>query len=134
MRFQLAEEASSATVDLTRFYLQDDGLAFAEAGRLQAFDESGNLVGERTFTADRTSGNQQVTLNVAQGFHSLVVTAGVYNGATFVAGGYATPTGAFGSAPLNSNGTLHGSDFMIDTVEFELLPAGTAGPLDQNIF
>ncbi|MCK0505606.1 PKD domain-containing protein, partial [Aromatoleum anaerobium] len=127
LRFELADDASRATIDLSRFYLQDDGLMFAEAGRVQAFDEQGNLVAEQTFVADSTDGSKQVTLEVASGFHSLVVTAGAYDGTDFVSGGYGTADGGFGFALFTSGGKLHGSEFLIDAVEFEFLPAETVG-------
>jgi VCBS repeat-containing protein len=127
LRFDLSHDASRATLDLSRFYLQDDGLTFAEAGRVQAFDQNGNLVAEQSFVASSTTGNQEITLEAAGGFHSLVVTAGVYHGADFVEGGYATAAGAFGSDSVLSDGKLHGSDFLIDAVEFEFLPADVVG-------
>jgi len=92
-----------------------------EAGRLQALDNSGNVVAEIGFVADRSDGTKTVTLSHAAGFSSLVVTAGAYDGSDFVFGAYAEGDGSFGAAPYN-DGSWHGSDFLVDSVEFELVP------------
>jgi len=123
LRFDLESPAARATVDLTRLFVGDDGNAsgFVEAGRLQALDNSGNVVAEIGFVADRSDGTKTVTLSHAAGFSSLVVTAGAYDGSDFVFGAYAEGDGSFGAAPYN-DGSWHGSDFLVDSVEFELVP------------
>jgi large repetitive protein len=123
LRFDLAHTATRATVDLSNFYVDDDANVFNynEAGRLQALDEQGNVVAELTFVADSGSGRQTVTLEHDAGFSAVVVTAGVYDGSNFVFGAYADDAGGFAAAPYN-DGKLHGSDFLLDSIEFELAP------------
>jgi len=123
LRFDLDNAASRVTVDLTKFYVDDDANVFNynEAGRLQALDAQGNVVAEVTFVADSTSGNKTVTLDHGDGFSSVVLTAGAYNGSNFVFGAYANDAGAFATAPYN-DGKLHGSDFLLDSIEFQLAP------------
>ncbi len=60
LRFDLESPAARATVDLTRLFVGDDGNAsgFVEAGRLQALDNSGNVVAEIGFVADRSDGTK----------------------------------------------------------------------------
>ena len=49
------------------------------------------------------------------------LSAGVYDGSTFVYGGYALADGSFGSGvTTDASGVLHGSDFLVDAVEFKL--------------
>jgi hypothetical protein len=122
VRFELGKNAIGATVSLSRLYLQDDGLGFAEAGRIQAFNTSGVLVAEEVFRADSLTGVRQVHLDAAGGFHSLVVTAGAYDGANFKPGAYAATNGSFGANPFVAGGTLHGSDFSVHAAAFELVP------------
>jgi len=123
LNFLLAQDASRATLDLSYLNINDDGLAGAvEAGRVQAFDSQGNLVGEVIFRGGSTAGTQEVTISVAAGFSSLVLTTGAYDGANFVDGAYVDAAGDFASAPFASGGKLHGSEFLVDAVEFELVP------------
>ncbi|MEF8755424.1 MAG: cadherin-like domain-containing protein [Accumulibacter sp.] len=122
LRLLLDRDASRATLDLSNLNLNDDGLAGAvEAGRLQAFDSLGNLVGEVLFDGANAAGTQEVTLSSAAGFRSLVLTSGAYDGANFVDGAYVDGAGDFASAPFSSGGKLHGSEFLVDAVEFELI-------------
>jgi hypothetical protein len=123
LRFELESPAARATVDLTRLFVADDGNAsgFVEAGRLQALDEQGNVVAELSFAADRADGTKTVTLSHAAGFSSLVLTAGAYDGSDFVFGAYAESDGSFAAAPYYDT-SWHGSDFLVDSVEFELVP------------
>ena len=123
LRFDLGSPAARATVDLTRLFVADDAIAsgFVEAGRLQALDEQGNVVAELSFAADRADGTKTVTLSHAAGFSSLVLTAGAYDGNDFVFGAYAELDGSFAAAPYYDT-SWHGSDFLVDSVEFELVP------------
>jgi large repetitive protein len=123
LRFQFDRDAQKATFELARFFLNDDGTSFAEAARVQAFDENGNLVGERYFTANSTAGDQTVSVEFGAGFRSVVVSTGALNGGTFVYGAYANANGSFGTAPGVIDGKLKGSDFVIDSAEFEFAPA-----------
>jgi hypothetical protein len=119
LRFNLTQEATKVTVDLSRFYLDDDANVFNynEAGRLQAFDDQGNVVGEALFHADQSAGGHLVTLEVANGFTSVVLTAGAYDlNHDFVFGAYADDAGGFATAPYGT----HGSDFLVNAIEFEL--------------
>jgi hypothetical protein len=125
LRFDLDNAATKVTVDLSRFYLDDDGMAlnYNEAGRLQALDALGNVVAEATFMAGRANGTQQVELEHAEGFSAVVVTAGAYVGDTFIAGAYADDAG-------NAVPNQYGSDFMIHAVEFEFPPLIGVAPAD----
>ncbi|MHB1186316.1 PKD domain-containing protein, partial [Thiobacillus sp.] len=129
LRFDLDNAATKVTVDLTKFFVDDDANVFNynEAGRMQALDEQGNVLAEVTFVADSTSGKKSVTLEHDAGFSAVVVTAGVYDGSNFVFGAYANDAGAFATAPYN-DGKLHGSDFLVDSVEFELAPVIGVNP------
>ncbi|MBO3705820.1 MAG: hypothetical protein J5X21_05380 [Candidatus Accumulibacter sp.] len=123
LNFLLAQDASRATLDLSYLNINDDGLAGAvEAGRVQAFDSQGNLVAEVIFRGGSTAGTQELTISAAAGFRSLVLTTGAYDGANFVDGAYVDAAGDFASAPFASGGKLHGSEFLVDAVEFELVP------------
>jgi hypothetical protein len=130
LKFSFDKTAVKVEIDLNRFYVDDDGMAFNfnEAGRVQAFDAQGNLVAEETFFATRTDGTSTVALEHAEGFQSIVVTAGAYNGANFVFGAYADDTGTFASAPYSAAGTQYGSEFLLDSVEFTFL-AGVGNPI-----
>jgi hypothetical protein len=110
--------------------LNDEGSAFAEAGRVQLFDENGNLLLEELFHASSVSGGKQVTVEFAEGFHSLALTAGAYNGTQFVGGAYAAADGSFGAAPAVSGGQLRGSDFLVHAAEFQLVGGGAANAVD----
>jgi hypothetical protein len=133
LRFDLDSEATKATVDLSRFFRDDDANVFNynEAGRVQALDADGNVVAEQTFFANSSTGTQTVTLEYEEGFSVLVVTAGAYNGGNFVFGAYANDAGGFAAAPYN-NGKLHGSDFLLDSIEFELVTVIGVNP-DQGL-
>ena len=120
LRFVLDGEANGGRVALSRFFLSDDGSVFAESGRLQMFDAGGNLVGEERFTADST-GSQVVSFESDVAFSEVVFAAGAYDGDSFVFGAYAQADGSFGSPPLADDAGLHGSDYMLDWIEFDFL-------------
>ena len=97
LRFDLSQEATRVTVDLARFYVDDDAntFNFNEAGRLQALDAQGQVVKEINFVADASGGNKEVTLDFAGGFSAVVLTAGAYHDGTFVFGAYANDAGQY---------------------------------------
>ncbi|MFB1031869.1 MAG: Ig-like domain-containing protein, partial [Thauera sp.] len=76
LRFDLAAQANSVTVDLSRFFASDDGSMHFEAGRLRLLDSSGNVVAETGFVADSTTGSKTVTLDAAAGFSTIELSAG----------------------------------------------------------
>jgi|GEM_PF-1111909 len=130
LRFTLDHVATRATVNLARFYVDDDANTFNynEAGRLQALDAQGNVVAEVKFFAGNSSGAQSLTLDHAAGFSAIVLTAGAYNGSTFVHGAYANDAGQFGTAPYLAANALHGSEFLLDSAEFQLAPVIGVNP------
>ena len=67
----------------------------------------------------------------AAGFSAVVVTAGAYdNQGVFNFGAYVDDAGLFATASYAAGGTLHGSDFLIHNIEFELLVIGVnPGPI-----
>ena len=122
LRFTLSDLAGEATINLSRFYQHDDGSqVFSESGLLQAFKASA-LVGEQNFTADSATGNKSINLQIAEGFDSLVLTAGDYNSDHFAYGAYAKDDGSFGTDPYLADATLHGSDFLVDVVLIGVQP------------
>jgi len=135
LRFALTDPADTATgltLYLSRLFAQDDGGAFVESGRMRLLDAAGTVVGESVFRADSASGLKQISLASNAGFTAIELNAGVYDGTDFIFGGYANADGSFGSAvTTDGGGAKHGSDFMVDAVEFQLpvlgVPAG--GPL-----
>ncbi len=101
--------------------------SYNEGGRIQALDELGNVVAETTFSANSSDGTRTVQLEHATGFSAVVVTAGTYdNQGNFNFGAYVDDAGSFATAPYSSGGALHGSDFLIHNVEFELALIGVA--------
>ncbi|HNC53714.1 MAG TPA: hypothetical protein PLO14_16045, partial [Accumulibacter sp.] len=133
LRFDLDDSATKVTLNLSKLFADDDAnlLQHNEAGRLQALDEFGNTVGELRFVAKSSSGNQEVSLEASSGFRSLVITAGAYNAAgDFVFGAYAGDDGQ-AVDPYQAAGKLHGSDFLIHNVEFEIPVVGA--PLDSGL-
>ncbi|MBL8397319.1 MAG: hypothetical protein JNL84_04110, partial [Candidatus Accumulibacter sp.] len=121
LRFNLDQGATGLTLFLNRFFSQDDGTGFVESGRLRLLDASGNVVGEKVFSADNLAGTKQVTISSATAFTSVEINAGVYDGANFMFGAHTNPDGSFG-APVTSDagGVKHGSDFIVDALEFQL--------------
>ncbi len=127
LRFNLEAEASGVTVDLSRFYINDDGAMYYEAGRLRLLDASGNVVGETTFVADSAGGARTLSIDHAEGFSGLELSAGAYDGDTFIFGAYADENGDFASAVFaDGAGKQHGSDFLVDWIEFDF-PAPVIG-------
>ena len=113
LRFELDGVATEATLEISR--LDTEGV-FRESGRVQALDDQGNVVAEVLFNADDLAGDQPVQISASQGFTQLVLTAGTYDGSTFVYGALADDQGDY-AAP--ANGALsQGSDYLLDSVEF----------------
>jgi len=108
---------------LTRLFANDDGiLSNNEAGRLQAFNGN-TLVDELVFKGDNVNGQKLVTLDAPKGFDSLVFSAGAYDSQNqFVAGAYKNDDD-FTSAPYTAGNSLHGSDYLIDTILIGVKPA-----------
>jgi large repetitive protein len=125
LRFDLSRPATSATINLSSLVRNESGLGYAEAGRLQAFDDAGNLVAEQVFHADSAASTKAVTISAAGGFESLVITAGAYQAGQFVDGAYAALDGSFGTAPYQAGGRLNGSDLLVDGAEFTLVGVQT---------
>ena len=126
LRFELATEATGVTVNLSRFFINDDGSLFAESGRLRLLDDSGAVVAETTFQASNAAGTQAVSLGWQDGFSAVELSAGAWDGTDFVFGAYD------GGAPIATDaaGKPHGSDFLVDWVEFDFPIVGV--PLPPN--
>ncbi|MBN8515445.1 Calx-beta domain-containing protein [Accumulibacter sp.] len=119
LRFVLDEEANQITFQLSRFLRDDDGTGLNEAGRLQLLDAEDALVEELFFYADGTDGTKQISLAVAEGFTQAILSAGAQRGEDFVYGGYGNADGnGFGASPFAANGSLHGSEYLVDSVQF----------------
>jgi hypothetical protein len=117
LRFNLADEALGLKLSLSRFYLQDDGSVYAEAGLIRLLDNNGNVVGEQAFSASSLQGSKLVTVNSSVAFSTVELWAGAYDAnGQFVHGAYAGPAGAV--APYTNASGTHGSDFLLDWVEF----------------
>ncbi|MDO8895055.1 Ig-like domain-containing protein [Nitrosomonas sp.] len=128
LRFDLTKEATSVTIDLYTFNVDQSGRNF-EAGRLQLLDSSGLVVDELTFNANATGISKTITLDHASGFSSVVLTAGVYNGDAFVFGGFADASGHYLSNPINYDHTnlWAGSDYLVSAIEFEFVNVTLVG-------
>jgi len=131
LRFNLDTAAHSVTLNLSNFFVQDDGGVYAEAGRLRLIDSTGQVVGETTFQASSLSGNHQVTAVGASDFVAVELMSGAYDGSNFVFGAYGNGLGGFG-APITTDalGKAHGSDFLVDWVEFSF---GSQNPVLTNV-
>jgi hypothetical protein len=117
LRIELVEEAQSASIQLARFSLNDDGSLLAEAGLLRLIDANGGVVGEQAFVADSTAGVQQVAARGAAAFVAVELWAGAYDGEDFVFGARVGPDGDI-VAPSTNGNVPGGSEFMLDWVEF----------------
>ena len=127
LKFDLDEHATKVTVDLARLDA-DSTSEFYDAGRIQLLDDSGNVVDEFVFSSEDGEHEQQVSLEYASGFSSVVLTAGVYHGSEFIFGGLADENGAYQSNPVEHSGTFDGSDFVLDAIEFEFSSIVTTEP------
>ncbi|HNH93663.1 cadherin-like domain-containing protein, partial [Accumulibacter sp.] len=126
LRLDLAEAAAGLTVYLSRLFAQDDGGSFFESGRVRLLDAAGLVVKEGVFHAANLTGRQTLTLDSDIAFSTVEITAGVYNAAgSFVHGGYALADGSFASeVSIDALGGKHGSDFLIDKIDFQVPVAG----------
>ncbi|HRV78247.1 MAG TPA: hypothetical protein P5537_09150, partial [Thauera sp.] len=132
LRFDLAAQASSVTVDLSRLFANDDGSMLYEAGRLRLLNGNGDVVAETVFVADSTLGHKTVSLDSATAFSTVELSAGLYDGTDFVFGGYADADGEFASpASADALGNAHGSEFLVDWIEvdFQVPLVGVGDPL-----
>ena len=99
---------------------------------LAAHKADGTVVAETTFSATSAAGTQQVSLGSAAGFSHVELSAGAYDGTDFVFGGYQDGAGHFGSAiTTDGAGIQHGSDFLVDWVEFDFPIVGVPLPHDE---
>lgn len=136
IRVTLAEPAISVTVKLSNFFLNDDGTGYAEAGRLRLLDASGDVVGEATLAADSAIGSKTVTVNSLIAFQAVELVAGGYGSQGFVYGAY-DDHGATQAAFADSTGRLHGSDFLLDELEFQFpapMAPGVASIIAGELF
>ncbi|HNP52586.1 MAG TPA: hypothetical protein PKJ85_12450, partial [Nitrosomonas nitrosa] len=119
LRFDLAQVATRVTIDLSR--LEGDATSdYFDAGRVQLLDDAGLVIDELIFNADALSSDQQITLEHATGFSSVVLTSGVYDNDQFVYGGLANASGLYQSGPVDlGNGSWNGSDYLVSAIEFE---------------
>jgi hypothetical protein len=124
LRFVLTEAASKVVLNLTQFYVDDDANTsnYNEAGRVQLLNSVGVMLKELVFTADSVAGAKQVSLQSDVAFTSVILTAGSYDNAhNFVFGAYNNDSGTMATAPYTLSGGLHGSDFLVDSVELTLV-------------
>ena len=121
LRFELDLVANHVGMRLARLFNNDNTSTFSESGLLRLLDGAGNVVGEKAFWGDSAAGELLVSLDASGGFVAVELLAGAYNGTAFVYGAYANADGSFGSAPFaDTAGVLHGSDFMLDWIEFDV--------------
>ena len=119
MKFELDGTASQVTLDLTRFYADDDGNGNSESIRLQAYDDEHNLADEFVAVAESLSGDASLTFEVESGFSELVITSGAYDDSgEFIFG--ALSDGTDNSGVVSGSDT--GSDFMVESIEFDYTP------------
>jgi ELWxxDGT repeat protein len=116
LRFNLTHLANEASFTLSRLFAQDDAVVgHNEAGRIQAY-KGNTLIAEQVFQGDSVDGQKLIVLNVNQGFDSLVLTAGAYEGQNqFVSGAYRDDAGQFASAPYTDS-EVHSSDYLVDVL------------------
>ena len=129
LRINLPALADSVALNLTKLFSSDDGGLLNESGVLRLLDAAGVVVAEKVFVANALDGILSVTLGAAGGFTAMELIAGSYDGETFVHGGYSTPDGSYGG-PVTTDalGKLHGSDFLLDSVDFALSLVGVPPP------
>ena len=74
----------------------------------------------------RADGSRSITLNADQGFSTLELTSGAVANGAFVSGAYDNRGVALPSY-LDTDSKLHGSDFLLDELEFHFPPAPLVG-------
>lgn len=133
LRVTLPTEADGVTIKLSRLFSGDDASTFNESGLIRLLDAGGRVVAEKAFVADSAGGTKTVTLAAVGGFVSIELLAGAYNAAgTFVHGAYSTATGAFGGPVSTDAAGKHGSDFLLDAVEFSVPLIGVTAALETG--
>ena len=132
LRFELSAPATSVTAMLSRLHVNDDGSAFSEGGLLRLIDGAGHVVSELALRAVAPAGSDgllQVNLSAPGGFVAIELLAGAYQGTQFISGAWVDSNGQFAQGPtLGSDGRLHGSEFMLDGIEFEVVTVGATMP------
>ena len=119
LKFELEGTASQVTLDLIRFYADDDGNGNCESIRLQAYDDEHNLVEEFVAVAESLSGDASLTFEMESGFSELMITSGAYDDSgEFIYG--ALSDGTDNSGAVSDDGT--GSDFMVESIAFDYTP------------
>ena len=128
LQFDFDGVATAVDVELSRLNVDTDNGHY-DAGRLELFNEAGDLVHEELFFADELSHEQQIRVEHTEGFGSVVLTAGVYDGSVFHFGGIADSSGGYLSDPVDlSDGSWDGSDYLLNAIEFEFGPVSAPGP------
>lgn len=124
LRFTLTHLAHEANFSLSRLFSNDDNIpGLNEAGRVQAYNGNA-LVGEAVFHGENPSGQQSITLDVNQGFDSLVFTAGSYdNNQKFIYAGYSNDNDQYVNQVNTTNTNVHGSDYLLDVLLIGVKPA-----------
>ena len=126
LRVALPGAASAVTVKLSNFFTNDDSIDFSESGLLRLIDAAGQVVGEQLFFADSSMGAKTVTLSANAGFTAIELLSGAYYAVgTFVHGAYSDSAGNYGLAIFtDAAAKQHGSDFLLDSVQFEVQLVG----------
>lgn len=123
LRFNLHREAIGVSLKVSNFFLNDDGSLFSEAGVLRLLGSDGKMVAEQAFTASNVDGTARVQVNAMHEFSAVEVLVGAYSGDQFHYGAYANAQGQFAKdVYADSAQRLHGSDLLVDDVEFTFLP------------
>ncbi len=135
LKFELTFEATELSFGVSRFFSDDDNTGFAEAGRVLLLDENDLIVKEFSFSADSSAGDQELTVEASEGFNQVIFNAGATD-LEFVFGAYADNNGDFATGPFDNGGTTHGSDYLLDYVEFSfdaVAPAMALGVSMDNV-
>ena len=126
LRISLPTAAQGVTLKLSNLFTNDDGTGFSESGLLRLLDAGGHVVGEQAFFADAASGNKTVTLSSTTDFTAIELLSGAYDSNhVFIYGAYSNTNGDFGSTvTTDAVGKVHGSDFMVHSVDFTVTLVG----------
>ena len=124
LRFAVEGSATSARLSLSRLFSNDDGTGLNEAGRVRLYDAQGMQVGEQLFQATNAQGLLELDLRSEFAFSSIELSAGAVVNGTFQFGAYADPASDSNRASFANATGLHGSDFLVDWAEFELVVLG----------
>lgn len=120
LRITLPNAAQSVTLRLANFYSNDDATGYSEAGLLRLIGANGQIVGEQAFIADAADGSKTVTVNLGSAFSAIELVAGAYDSqGLFHYGAYSRAGGGWGNNIFaDSQGQLHGSDFLLAAADF----------------